>query len=160
VALILEPAEKDGWIAQPVLSFGGKQVRSFQNDSDHRVVVEVETNEVPLPSTQVALLKELLLAPVSQPDIQLLGQLPDVFGKIIAGEEFALESFSVGYLKQRLAVRISGLWTVVDLATMIYFLLDYSQSTLVKVAYKAPSERFRLYEAAASEFVSSISFVD
>ncbi len=160
MALILETVEKEGWIAQPVLSFGGKQVRSFQNASDPCVAVEIETNEVPLPSQQVAFLKELLLAPVSQPDVELLERLPDVFGKIIEGEEFSLESFSVGYLKQHLAVRISGLWRIRGLATLIYFLLDYSQSTLVKVAYKAPPDQYRLYEAAASDFVFSISFVD
>ncbi|CAN5361911.1 hypothetical protein BH11CYA1_BH11CYA1_35980 [soil metagenome] len=160
MAIFFETVDGDVWIAKPHLSFGGKEVRTFQNSLESRAVVEIETNQVPLPSQQVELFKELLLAPVNEPDGKLLEGLPDVFGKIIVRDQFSLESFSVGYLKQHLAVRISGLWNTPDLATITYFLLDYSNSTLIKVAYKAPSEQYRLYETAASDLIFSLRFDD
>lgn len=157
---VLKAFNGEGWVKAPSSQFAGKQLQLFDHERDSKVKLELETNEVPISSEQIESFKKLLLGQQGQIKRSDIVGLPEVFGSLLAAEQFSPDEISVGYLKNRLAVRILGMWIRERLATLTCFLFDSSDSTIVRLTYRAPVDLYSEFEPEAGRLFESIEFND
>lgn len=151
----------DDWTVEQLPPMGGKSVTTIALGSDPKVVLVLTVAELPLSADCAASFKSVLYSQFHSVSQEELSGLAEFLGPLLDGKHFSLDKAETGYLLNRRALTLEGLWLGDARAIRSFYLdLDGRAFCYQNICYSAPPDSFEKNLPVVSTIVSSIEWTE